>query len=62
MLPNKQELILGAALVNFPLKFLAAYRMQLFLYLKSTLTEELTTMNCWFGMDGELDGPEKRER
>ena len=61
-LPNMQEVILGAALVNFPLKFLAAYRMQLFLYLKSTGTEELTTMNCWFGMDGELDDPEERER
>ena len=57
-LPNDQELILGAALVNFPLKFLASYRMQLFLYLKSTGREELSTMNCWFGMDGEMEVPE----
>ena len=42
---------LGQALVGFPLKFLAAYRMQLFLYLKSVGVSEISTFNCWFGMD-----------
>ncbi len=51
MLPTGQEIILGAALVNFPLKFITAYRMQLFLYLKASGNNELNTMNCWFGMD-----------
>ncbi len=51
ILPTKQEVLLGPALVNFPLKFVAAYRMQLFLYLKSAGYDELNTMNCWFGID-----------
>ncbi len=49
--PTGQKAILGAALVNFPLKFITAYRMQLFLYLKQTGNSELSTYNCWFGMD-----------
>ncbi len=51
MLPTGQEVVLGAALVNFPLKFITAYRMQLFLYLKANGKDKLNTMNCWFGMD-----------
>ena len=51
-LPNGQTSILGAALVNWPLKFLAAYRMQLFLYLKSGCgLSDLSTYNCWMGID-----------
>ena len=32
----------------------AAYRTQLFLYLKSSGREELNTMNLWAGMDGAM--------
>ena len=40
----------GEALVNMGLKTLVAYRMQLFLYLKSCGVE-LRTHNCWLGQD-----------
>ena len=36
---------------------LAAYRMQLFLYLKSSGREELNTLNLWMGMDGPMKPP-----
>ena len=38
------------AFVNMVLKCYVAYRMQLFLYLRS-LGAEISTMNCWAGMD-----------
>lgn len=41
----------GAMWVNLVLCHLAAYRMQVFLYLKSTGREELNTFNLWLGMD-----------
>jgi len=41
----------GAFLVNMVLGGHAAYRTQLFLYLKSCGREELSTMNLWGGMD-----------
>jgi hypothetical protein len=41
----------GAFLVNQALCGCAAYRTQLFLYLKSCGREELTSMNLWAGMD-----------
>lgn len=44
----------GAALVNMVLCGYAAYRMQLFLYLKATGREELNTMNLWGGIDGQM--------
>ncbi|MBV9887057.1 MAG: hypothetical protein JO119_10965 [Acidobacteria bacterium] len=44
----------GAALVNMVLCGYAAYRMQLFLYLKAMGREELNTMNLWAGMDGQM--------
>jgi len=45
---------LGDHLMNFPLQFLAAYKMQLFLYLKSCGMTELNTFNCWLGMDRKM--------
>ena len=51
ILPTNQSVKLGPALINFPLKFVSAYRMQLFLYLKSIGKSELNTFNCWFGID-----------
>ena len=41
----------GAFLVNHVLCGCAAYRTQLFLYLKACGREELSTMNLWAGMD-----------
>jgi hypothetical protein len=41
----------GSFIVNFVLSGCAAYRTQLFLYLKSCGREELSTMNLWAGMD-----------
>lgn len=42
---------MGEALALFPLKFIVAYRMQLFLYLKSAGASNLDTYNCWGGID-----------
>lgn len=41
----------GSFLVNTVLAGYAAYRTQLFLYLKACGREELNTMNLWAGMD-----------
>ncbi len=41
----------GAFIVNLVLGGCAAYRTQLFLYLKACGRDELTTMNLWAGMD-----------
>lgn len=41
----------GAFIVNIVLGGCAAYRTQLFLYLKACGREELSTMNLWAGMD-----------
>ena len=38
-------------LLRTSLKFLTAYRMQLFLYLKQTTHPEMSTSNCWLGQD-----------
>jgi len=42
----------GSLLVNLVLAGHAAYRTQLFCYLKSCGRDELNTMNLWAGMDG----------
>ena len=44
----------GALLVNVVLSGFAAYRTQLFLYLKACGREELNTFNLWAGMDGQM--------
>lgn len=44
----------GSALVALILNAHAAYRMQLFLYLKSCGREELNTVNLWMGIDGQM--------
>ena len=41
----------GAVIVNLVLCACAAYRTQLFLYLKASGREELSTMNLWAGID-----------
>jgi hypothetical protein len=49
-----QNMTRGAALVNMVLCGYAAYRMQLFLYLKAMGREELNTINLWMGADGQM--------
>jgi len=44
----------GAWAVKLVLNHYAAYRMQLFLYLKASGREELNTMNLWAGVDGQM--------
>ncbi len=46
----------GAFIINAGLCGAAAYRMQLFLYLKACGGEELNTMNLWAGVDGPWQG------
>ena len=41
----------GSVMVNLALCSCAAYRTQLFLYLKACGREELGTMNLWAGID-----------
>lgn len=50
-LPMGMSKPLGLALIEFPLKFMAAYRLQLFLHLKAAGLTELGTANCWMGVD-----------
>ena len=47
----------GSFLVNLCLCGCAAYRTQLFLYLKACGREELGTMNLWGGMDAPAPAP-----
>jgi hypothetical protein len=44
----------GSLLVNLVISGYAAYRTQLFCYLKSCGREELDTMNLWAGVDGSV--------
>ena len=46
----------GSFIVNQVLCGCAAYRTQLFLYLKACGREELSTMNLWAGVDAEAAG------
>ena len=46
-----QKTVRGPFIVNLVLSGCAAYRTQLFLYLKACGREELSTMNLWAGMD-----------
>jgi hypothetical protein len=46
----------GAFIVNMVLSGCAAYRMQLFLYLKAGGRDELNTMNLWAGVDAPMPG------
>jgi hypothetical protein len=42
---------LGQFMVDMPLKFMTAYRMQLFVYAKASGLTDLNTGNCWLGAD-----------
>ena len=47
----------GTWVVRLPLTHYAAYRMQLFLYLKVCGCDELNTMNLWAGVDASAGPP-----
>lgn len=48
--PWREQVSMLSGILNGPLKYLTAYRMQLFLYLK-LLGENVNTANNWAGMD-----------
>lgn len=50
-LPWGGETTFGSVLVQIAAKFLAAYRLQLFLHAKAAGASELNTYNCWMGVD-----------
>jgi hypothetical protein len=50
-MPFGVMLPLGQAVLEGPLKWLAAYKMQLFLYAKASGATELKTSNLWRGVD-----------
>jgi hypothetical protein len=47
-LPTKEKMMLGAAIINAPIKWLAVYRMQLFVNLKLNGRPELGTRDAWY--------------
>lgn len=49
--PLGRKMTLGRALLHMPLRWLTAYRMQLFLYAKSAGNHEIGTANAWAGID-----------
>ncbi len=46
-LPWKEKMVVGAAIINAPIKWLAAYRMELFLYLKMNGKSAIGTKDAW---------------
>jgi hypothetical protein len=50
-LPGGAKQPLAVALMNGPLKWLTAYKLQLFLYAKATGTHDIGTSNAWRGVD-----------
>lgn len=50
-LPSKEKMILGSAIINAPVKWLAAYRKELFVYLKLNGHTEMSTKEAWTVMD-----------
>lgn len=47
---------LGVALMNGPLKWLSAYKLQLFLYAKASGARDIGTSNAWAGVDWKKSG------
>jgi hypothetical protein len=46
-LPSKEKMIMGTAIINAPIKWLAVYRMQLFMYLKMNGRQDISTREAW---------------
>lgn len=55
--PMGEELPLGRTLLELPLKWMTAYRMQMYLYCKQAGNEDIWTPNCWVGVDMERPTP-----
>ncbi len=53
--PGGDKAPLGVALINHPSRYLATYRMQLFIYAKASGCSELSTWNVWGGRDQPSD-------
>jgi hypothetical protein len=53
-LPWKEKMVLGQAIINCPVKWLATYRMELFLYLKMNGHPELVTKDAWIPKEVQL--------
>ena len=51
--PMGEELPLGRALLELPVKWMTAYRMQMYLYCKQAGNDEIWTADCWAGIDME---------
>jgi hypothetical protein len=51
LLPGGASQPLDVALMNGPIKWLTAYKLQLFLYAKAAGAEEISTVNAWAGVD-----------
>lgn len=49
--PTGQVAPLGRGIMESVVKWLTAYRMQLFLYAKAAGNHEITTYDCWGGVD-----------
>ena len=56
--PIGQEMRLEEALVQLPLKWMVAYRMQLFLHAKQAGNADIWTADCWAGVDMERPEPQ----
>ena len=54
-LPWGEKVTLGRALLETTLKWMTAYRMQLFLYAKASGNDAINTANNWGGVDYEGD-------
>jgi hypothetical protein len=52
-MPSKEKLALGAAIINGPIKWMATYRMELFVYLKICGKDHISTREAWV-----IDQPE----
>ncbi|MDF2435645.1 MAG: hypothetical protein K0Q95_21 [Bacteroidota bacterium] len=50
-LPWKEKMVLGSAIINCPIKWLATYRMELFLYLKMNGNASIGTKEAWVPLD-----------
>jgi hypothetical protein len=50
-LPSKEKMMLGTAIMNAPIKWLATYRMQLFVNLKLNGHDTLTSKEAWSVME-----------
>lgn len=51
--PRGETMALGKALMEHPVKWMTAYKLQLFLYCRMAGNDDIWTPNCWGGVDME---------